>query len=211
MLKLTIFSISAKRCRGSATPFDIGAKQAALFRLLPPASLMVGHLGRNEGTQKRPEGSEMQLEEGQSRPGDISGRREEIMVQSLRSSSAVRAPVLHIDDSSPGFSVGDSVGHTAFSLSTGILGGVVEEDGWFRPKSMDLLGDCRVINLPGLPGTSFRPSEGGVVPEMDSLSGTQMSIRSWNCPSNYIQTKSLTVDDGRCHPKLKYKRGKGVS
>ena len=151
---------------------------------------------------KEPEGSEMRLEEGQSRPGDISGRREEIMVQSLRSSSAVRAPVLHIEDSSPGFSVGDSVGHTASSLSTGILGGVVGEDGRFRPKSMDLLGDCRVINPPGLPGTSFRPSEGGVVPEMDSRSGTQMSIRSWNCPSNYIHPKGLTVDDGRCHPKV---------
>ena len=160
---------------------------------------------------KEPEGSEMRLEEGQSRPGDISGMREEIMVQSLRSSSAVRAPVLHIEDSSPGFSVGDSVGHTASSLSTGILDGVVEEDLRFKPKSMDLLGDCRVINLPGLPGTSFRPLEGGVVPEMDSLSGTQMSIRSWNCPSNYIHPKGLTVDDGRCHPKLKYKRGKGVS
>ena len=57
------------------------------------------------------------------------------MVQSLRSSSAVRAPVLHIDDSSPGFSVGDSVGHTASSLSTGILDGVVEE--------MDGLGPSR--------------------------------------------------------------------
>ena len=30
------------------------ATLAALFRLLPPASLLVGHLGRNEGTQKRP-------------------------------------------------------------------------------------------------------------------------------------------------------------
>ena len=183
---------------------------------------------------KEPEGSEIRTKEGQNRPGGISGRREEIMVQSLRSSSAVRAPVLHMDDSSPGFSVGDSVGHTASSLSTGILGGVVEEDGWFRPKSMDLLGDCRVINPPGLPGTSFRPSEVGVVPKMDSQSGTQMSIRSWNCPSNYIHPRSLTVDDGRCHPKLKcpsnyihpkgltvddgrchpklkYKRGKGVS
>ena len=123
------------------------------------------------------------------------------------------------------------------------------------PKSVDLLGDCRIIDSrapitldarednnkggfplvltisvaavvleeddkpgeagaglhPGLPGTSFRPSEGGVVPKMDSQSGTQMSIRSWNCPSNYIHPKGLTVDDGRCHPKLKYKRGKGVS
>ena len=163
--------------------------------------------------------------------------------------SSVLAPVLHIADSSPGFSVGDSVGHTASSLPTGIL------DGRFRPKSVDLLGDCRIIDSrapitldarednnkggfplvltisvaavvleeddkpgeagaglhPGLPGTSFRPSEGGVVPKMDSQSGTQMSIRSWNCPSNYIHPKGLTVDDGRCHPKLKYKRGKGVS
>ena len=105
---------------------------------------------------KEPEGSEMRLEEGQSRPGDISGRREEIMVQSLRSSSAVRAPVLHIEDSSPGFSVGDWVGHTASSFSTGILGGVVGEDGRFRPKSMDLLGDCRVIN-PGLAPVASEP------------------------------------------------------
>ena len=169
--------------------------------------------------------------------------------------SSVLAPVLHIADSSPGFSVGDSVGHTASSLPTGILDGVVEEDGRFRPKSVDLLGDCRIIDSrapitldarednnkgafplvltisvaavvleeddkpgeagaglhPGLPGTSFRPSEGGVAPKMDSQSGTQMSIRSWNCPSNYIHPKGLTVDDGRCHPKLKYKRGKGVS
>ena len=58
------------------------------------------------------------------------------------------------------------------------------------------------VNPPGLPGTSFRPSEGGVVPEMDSRSGTQMSIRSWNCPSNYIHPKGLTVDDGSCHPKV---------
>ena len=169
--------------------------------------------------------------------------------------SSVLAPVLHIADPSPGFSVGDSVGHTASSLPTGILDGVVEEDRRFRPKSVDLLGDCRIIDSrapitldarednnkggfplvltisvaavvleeddkpgeagaglhPGLPGTSFRPSEGGVVPKMDSQSGTQMSIRSWNCPSNYIHPKGLTVDDGRCHPKLKYKRGKGVS
>ena len=39
---------------------------------------------------KEPEGSEIRREEGQCRPGDMSGRREEIMVQSLRSSSAVR-------------------------------------------------------------------------------------------------------------------------
>ena len=37
-----------------------------------------------------PEGSEIRREEGQCRPGDMSGRKEEIMVQSLRSSSAVR-------------------------------------------------------------------------------------------------------------------------
>ena len=42
--------------------------------------------------------------------------------------------------------MGDSVGYTASSLSTGILGGVVEEDGRFRPKSVDLLGDCRAID-----------------------------------------------------------------
>ena len=161
--------------------------------------------------------------------------------------------------------MGDSVGHTAPSLSTGILGGVVEEDRRFRPKSVDLLGDCRIIDSrapitldarednnkrgfplvlttsvalnfprirgnpgfclsrgsvvgrrrgsvvsrgavgprwafffpatksytrshpeddkpgevgtglhPGLPGTSFRPWEGG-------QSGKQMSIRFWNC------------------------------
>ena len=60
--------------------------------------------------------------------------------------SSVLAPVLHVDDSSPGFSVGDSVGHTASSLSTGILGGIVEENGRFRPKSVDLLEDCRAID-----------------------------------------------------------------
>ena len=42
--------------------------------------------------------------------------------------------------------MGDSVGHTASSLSTGILGGIVKKDGRFRPKSVDLMGDCRVIN-----------------------------------------------------------------
>ena len=42
--------------------------------------------------------------------------------------------------------MGDSVGHIASSLSTGILGGVVEEDRRFRPKSVDLLGDCRIID-----------------------------------------------------------------
>ena len=47
---------------------------------------------------------------------------------------------------------------------------------------------------PGLPGTSFRPWQGDVGPKMDSQSGTQMSIRSWNCPSNYIHPKGLTVD-----------------
>ena len=39
---------------------------------------------------KEPEGSEIRTEYGQCRPGDLSGRREEIMVLSLRSSSAVR-------------------------------------------------------------------------------------------------------------------------
>ena len=39
---------------------------------------------------KEPEGSEIRTQEGQCRPRDKSGRREEIMVQSLRSSSAVR-------------------------------------------------------------------------------------------------------------------------
>ena len=60
--------------------------------------------------------------------------------------SSVLAPVLHIHDSSPSFSVGDSVEHTASSLSTGILDGVVEDDGQFRPKSVDLLRDCRAID-----------------------------------------------------------------
>ena len=140
--------------------------------------------------------------------------------------------------------MGDSVGHTASSLSTGIQGGVVEEDRRFRPKSVDLLGDCRIIDSrapitldarednnkggfplvlttsvaagvlaeddkpgevgtglhPGLPGTSFRPWEGDVGPKMDGQSGKQMSIRFWNCPSNYIHPKDLAVDDGRCRP-----------
>ena len=140
--------------------------------------------------------------------------------------------------------MGDSVGHTASSLSTGILGGVVEEDRRFRPKSVDLLGDCRILDSrapitldarddknkggfplvlttsvaagvlaeddkpgevgtglhPGLPGTSFRPWEGDVGPKMDGQSGKQMSIRFWNCPSNYIHPKDLAVDDGRCGP-----------
>ena len=138
----------------------------------------------------------------------------------------------------------ESVGHTASSLSNGILGGIVKEDGRFRPKLVDLLGDCRIIDSrapitldarednnkgrfplvlttsvaavvlaeddkpgeagaglhPGLPGTSFRPWEGVVGPKMDSQSGKQMSIRSWNCPSNYIHPKDLAVDDGRCRP-----------
>ena len=148
--------------------------------------------------------------------------------------------------------MGESVGPTASSLSTGILGGIVKEDGRFRPKSVDLMGDCRVINSrapitldaqedknkggfplvvatsvaavtlaeddkpgeagaglhPGLLGTSFRPWEEDVVAKMDGQSVTQMSIRSWNSPSNYIHPKGLTVDDERCHPKFKYKRGK---
>ena len=54
--------------------------------------------------------------------------------------SSVLAPVLHIADSSPGFSVGDSVGHTASSLPTGILDGVVEEDGRFRSQVSGLVG-----------------------------------------------------------------------
>ena len=59
---------------------------------------------------------------------------------------SVLAPVLHIDDCSPSFSVGDAVGHTAPSISTGILDGVVEDDGQFRPKPVDLLRDCRDID-----------------------------------------------------------------
>ena len=46
---------------------------------------------------------------------------------------------------------------------------------------------------------------------MDGQSETQMSIRSWNCPSNYIYLNGLGVVDGRCRPTLNYKRGKLVS
>ena len=41
--------------------------------------------------------------------------------------------------------MGDLVGHTTSCLSTGILGGIFWGNGRFRPKSVDLLGDCRVI------------------------------------------------------------------
>ena len=43
---------------------------------------------------KEPEGSEIRTEESQYRPGDISGRREEIMVQSLRKPETAEEPLL---------------------------------------------------------------------------------------------------------------------
>ena len=66
----------------------------------------------------------------------------------------------------------------------------------------DKSGEAGAGLHPGLPGTSFRPWEGDVGPKMDSQSGTQMSILSWNCPSNYIHPKDLAMDDGRCRPKI---------
>ena len=137
----------------------------------------------------------------------------------------------------------DSVGQTISFTEVG-LEKSIEEDGRVRPRSVNLLGDSRIIDSrapitldarednnkggfplvrttsvaagvlaeddkpgevgtglhPGLPGTSFRPWEGDVGPKMDGQSGKQMSIRFWNCPSNYIHPKDLAVDDGRCGP-----------
>ena len=80
-------------------------------------------------------------------------------------------------------------------LTTSVAAVVLEED--------DKPGEAGAGLHPGLPGTSFRPWKGDVEPKMDCQSGTQESIRCWNCPSNYIHPKDLAVDDGRCRFKVK--------
>ena len=77
-------------------------------------------------------------------------------------------------------------------LTTSVAAEVRAED--------DKPGEAGAGLHPGLPGISFRPLEGDVGPKMDGQSGKQMSIRSWNCPSNHIHPKDLAVDDGRCRP-----------
>ena len=74
--------------------------------------------------------------------------------------SSVQAAHLHLEDSSPEFSVEDSVGQTTLSLPNEILGESVEEDGRFRPRSVSLLGDSRVIDSKELKPRDAREEDG---------------------------------------------------
>ena len=69
--------------------------------------------------------------------------------------SFVLTDILHIDDSGLGCPVGDSVGHPTSVFFFRGSGDNGKEDGGVRPKSVDLLQDCRVINSRA-PGRSRR-------------------------------------------------------